>query len=56
MLSEANVEEQERPSELVIEDVLNSDNDSRESTTNTSSPTGGNSQENHNSKNKRPLA
>ena len=56
VLNEANVDEQERPSELVIEDFTNSDNDSRASTTNTSSPTGGNSQENHNSKNKRLLA
>ena len=50
VLNEANVDEQERPSDLVIEDVTNSDNDSRATTTNTSSPTGGNSQENHNSK------
>jgi len=50
VLDEANVDEQERPSELVSEDVANSDNDSRASTTNTSSSTGGNSQENPNNK------
>ena len=52
VLDEANVDEQERPSELVVEDVANSDNDSRASTTNTwlSSSTGGNSQENPNNK------
>ena len=49
VLDEANADEQERPSELVSEDVANSD-DSRASTTNTSSSTGGNSQENPNSK------
>ena len=42
VLDEANVDEQERPSELVSEDVANSD-DSRASTTNTLSSTGGNS-------------
>ena len=50
VLDEANVDEQERPSELAVEDASNSDNDSRASTTNTSSSTGGNSQENHNNK------
>ena len=32
VLDEGNVDEQERPSELVVEDVANSDNDSRAST------------------------
>ena len=50
VLDEANVDEQERPSELVVVDVANSDNDSQASTTNTSSSSGGNSQENHNNK------
>ena len=44
VLDEANVDEQERRSELVVEDVANSDMDSRASTTNTSSSTSGNSQ------------
>ena len=35
VLNKANADEQERPSELVIEYVTNSDNDSRASTTNT---------------------
>ena len=50
VLDEANVNEQESPSELVEEDVANRDNDSRVSTTNTSSSTGGNSQENPDNK------
>ena len=50
VLDEANVDEKERPSELVVEGVANSDNDSRASTTNTSSSTGGNCQENPNNK------
>ena len=43
VLDEANVDEQERRSELAVEDVANSDMDSRASTTNTSSSTSGNS-------------
>ena len=52
VLNESNVDEQERTSELVVEDVSSSDNDSKAITTNTSSSAAGNSQENHNNKNK----
>lgn len=52
MLDESNVDEQERLSELVVEDVANSDNDSQASTTNTSSSAAGNSQQNHSNKKK----